>query len=109
MRLRAGAPLVGALIYRLCPMVIPEPSNVHGPHPDEWCRSLDRSRRCEALVEGRRADIDRVWTSRSLVRVNRDEFDFRTGPLRRWARATRCAPEANPAIPVDLSLLPPLF
>jgi hypothetical protein len=33
MRLRSGAPLVPAVIYQLCPMVIPQPTTIAGPHP----------------------------------------------------------------------------
>jgi hypothetical protein len=108
MRLRSGAPLVPAIIYQLCPMVIPQPMNVAGPHPDDWCRPLDRSPRYEARLDGKRVDIDRVWTARPLRPVSRAEFDFRSGPLRRWARENR-APEARPYRPVDLGAIPPLF
>src|ERR1700686_3012714 len=66
MRLRRGAPLVPALIYQLCPMVIPQPTTVDGPNPDEWCRPLDRSPRYGAMVDGKRVAVDRVWTTRSL-------------------------------------------
>jgi len=109
MRLRSGAPLVPAIIYQICPMVIPEPTTVTGPHPDEWCRPLDRSPRFAARVDGKRVDVERVWTARSLRQVSRDEFDFRAGPLRRWARSNPTAPEAQPHRPVDLTALPPLF
>jgi len=109
MRLRSGAPLIGAVIYRLCPMAIPEPTNVAGPHPSEWCRPLDWSPRYEARIDGRRVAIDRVWTARSLRRVSREEFEFRIGPLRRWARDNPGAPEATPQRPVDLDAIPPLF
>jgi hypothetical protein len=109
MRLTSGAPLVAAVIYRLCPMVIPEPTNFTGPHPSEWCRSLDRLPRYEARIDGKRVAIDRVWTARSLRRVSRDEFEFRSGPLRRWARHHPGAPEATPQRPVDLDAIPPLF
>jgi hypothetical protein len=109
MRLRSGAPLVPALIYQLCPMVIPQPTTFAGPHPDEWCRPLDRSRRYEARIDGRRVEIDRVWTARSLRRVNHAEFEFRRGPLRRWARQYPSAPEARPDRSVDLNAIPPLF
>jgi hypothetical protein len=108
MRLRSGAPLVPALIFQLCPMVIPQPMTVTGPHPDDWCRPLDRSPRFEARLDGKRVDIDRVWTARSLRRVSREEFEFRSGPLRRWARENR-APEERPYRPVDLGAIPPLF
>jgi hypothetical protein len=75
------------LIYRLCPMVIPQPTTVDGPNPDEWCRPLDRSPRRGALIDGKRVAIDRVWTTRSLRPVSPEEYAFRMGPLRRWARA----------------------
>jgi hypothetical protein len=109
MRMRSGAPLVAVVIYQLCPMVIPQPTIVVGPHPDEWCRPLDRSVRLETQLDGKRVDLDRVWMARSLRPVSRAEFEFRTGPLRRWARENPSAPEARPHRPVDLGALPPLF
>jgi hypothetical protein len=109
MRLRSGAPLVPAIVYQLCPMVIPQPTIFVGPHPDDWCRPLDRSPRYEAQIDGKRVDIDRVWTARSLRPVSRGEFEFRNGPLRHWARQNLSAPEAKPHRPVDLAAIPPLF
>jgi hypothetical protein len=109
MRLRTGAPLVAVVIYQLCPMVIPQPLTVGGPHPDDWCRPLDRSRRYEARLDGKRVDLDRVWTARSLRPLSHAEFEFRNGPLRRWARENPSAPEARPQRPVDLAAIRPLF
>jgi hypothetical protein len=109
MRLQPNAPLVPAVIYQLCPMVIPQPMIVVGPHPDEWCRPLDRSPRYEARLDSTRVDLDRVWTARSLRRVSRTEFEFRSGTLRRWARENPSAPEAMPERQVDLGAIPPLF
>jgi hypothetical protein len=109
MRLRSGAPLLPAVIYELCPMVIPQPTTIAGPHPDEWCRPLDRSRRYEARLDGKRVPVDRVWTARSLREVSRDEFEFRSGALRRWARQNPTVPEARPHRRVDLDAIPPLF
>jgi hypothetical protein len=109
LRLRSGAPWVPALIFQLCPMVIPQPMGVAGPHPDDWCRPLDRSPRFEARLDGKRVDLDRVWTARSLRPVSRAEFEFRSGPLRRWARENPNTPEARPHRPVDLGAIPPLF
>jgi hypothetical protein len=109
LRLRRGAPLVPALIYQLCPMVIPQPSAVDGPHPEDWCRPLDRSRGCCAQVDGKLSDLERVWFARSLRPVSRDEYEFRIGPLRQWARANPRMPEAQPEKTVDLAALPPLF
>jgi hypothetical protein len=108
MRLRRGAPLVTALIYQLCPMVIPQPTTVDGPNPVEWCRPLDRSPCLRALIDGKPVPIDRVWTARSLRPVSHAEYAFRIGPLRRWARANPQMPEARPHKPVDLAALPPL-
>ena len=109
MRLRSGAPWIAVVIYRLCPMVIPQPTTVAGPHPDDWCRPLERSPRFEARLNGKRVDPERVWTARSLRPVSRAEFEFRSGPLRRWARQNPGAPEATPHRPVDLTAIPPLF
>jgi hypothetical protein len=109
MRLRRGAPLVSALIFQLCPMVIPQPTAVNGPNPEDWCRPLDRAPRNGALIDGKPAAVERVWAARSLRAVSPEEYAFRVGPLRRWAQANPTMPEATPDRPVDLSLLPSLF
>ena len=109
MRLRRAAPLVPALIYQLCPMVMPQPTALHGPDPEEWCRPLDRSPRYGALIDGTGVAIDAVWTARSLRPVSPEEYAFRIGPLRRWARTHPLMPEGRPEQPVDLAALPPLF
>jgi hypothetical protein len=109
MRLQRGAPLVPALIYQLCPMVIPQPTTVDGPNPYEWCRPLDRSPRYGAQIDGKRVPVERVWTASSLRRIGAEEYAFRMGPLRRWARTHPEMPEARPESPVDLAALPPLF
>jgi len=109
LRLKRGAPLVPALIYQVCPMVIPQPTAVDGPHPDDWCRPVDRSRGYGAQIDGKRVDVDRVWFTRSLWRVSGDEYAFRIGPLRQWAQANPDMPEARPERAVDLAALPPLF
>jgi len=51
LRSRQGAPVVPALTYQHCPMVLPQPSAANGPNLGEWCRPLDRSRRFGALIE----------------------------------------------------------
>src|SRR5665213_79021 len=109
MRLKRGAPLVAALIYQLCPMVLAEPTLLCGPHPDDWCRPLDRSRGYRALIDGKPAAIDSVWTARSLRPISRDEYQFRMGPLRHWARTGPQVPEAQPRRRIDFAALPPLF
>ena len=108
-RLRRGAPLVSALIFQLCPMVIPQPTAANGPNPADWCRPLDRAPRYAALIDGKPAPVERVCMARSLRPVSPEEYAFRVGPLRRWAQANPTMPEARPDRPVDLSLLPSLF
>jgi hypothetical protein len=102
-------PLVPASIYRLCPMVIPQPGTVDGAHPDDWCRPLDRSPVLQAQINGKPVDIDRVWTARSLRPISATEYAFRIGPLRQWACSCAPMPEANRHRPVNLTSLPPLF
>jgi hypothetical protein len=87
MRRRRDAPLVAALIYQFCPLVMPQPGAVNAPNPEDWRRPLDRSPRFSALINGRPVAVDRVWTSRSQRPVSSEEYAFRMGPLRRWSRA----------------------
>jgi hypothetical protein len=109
MRLARGAPLVPALIYQLCPMVMPQPSVAGEPHPDDWCRPLDRSPKYRAQIDGKPIAIDQVWTARSLRAISPAEYQFRIGELRQWARVRPRMPEARPQLRVNLAVLPPLF
>lgn len=109
MRLARSAPLVPALIYQPCPMVVPELSAPDGPHLDDWCRPLDRSSQYRAQIDGKPVAVDRVWTARSLRPISSAEYQFRMGVLRLWARASPRMPEARPHLPIDLAALPPLF
>ena len=103
-----GSPLVPALIYQLCPMVVPQPGVFGGPHPDEWCRPLDRPMRLGGQINGKETPFERVWTARALRRVSEVEYRFRLGPLRRWARSNGLS-EAQFHRPARLAELPPLF
>lgn len=107
-RQHRGGPLVPALIYQRCPMVVPQPGAAGGPHPDDWCRPLDRSPVLQARINGNPAPIDRLWTARSLQPVSAAEYAFRMGPLRRWARLHPWTRETAPRRPI-LATLPPLF
>jgi hypothetical protein len=109
MRLRSATPLVTAVIYQLCPMVIPQPTTATGPHPDEWCRPLDRPRRFEARINDILVGIDRVWTARSLRAVSIADYASRMRAIRRSARLGDNVPWCRPERRVDLNRLPPLF
>jgi hypothetical protein len=41
-------------------MVIPQPTAVNAPNPEDWCRP-DRSARFGALIDGKPVAVDRVW------------------------------------------------
>ncbi len=69
MRLRSGAPLVAAIIYQLCPMVMPEPASVRARIPTIGVdHSTDRPATRRASMAGaststecgRRARCDRL-------------------------------------------------
>jgi hypothetical protein len=109
MRPGRGGPIAPAIIWQLCPMVLPQPNAVSGPHPEDWCRPLDRSPVLRAQINGKPVPIDRVWTARSLRPIRATEYAFRIGPLQQWARSGPTMPEANPDRPVNLASLPPLF
>jgi hypothetical protein len=109
MRLRSTTPLVPAVIYQLCPMVIPQPTTATGPHPDEWCRPLERPRRFEARINGMRVDIDSVWTARSLRVISIGDYASRMRVIRRSARLGDNGPWCRPERRVDLNRLPPIF
>jgi hypothetical protein len=109
LRLRRGAPCVPALIHQLCPMVVPQPTVIRGPDPNDWCRPVVCSPRFGALVDGKPSPIERVWMACSLRPISPEEYAFRIGPLRRWARVHPGMPEASPDKPVDLDALASLF
>jgi hypothetical protein len=90
-------------------MVVPQPTSLAGPDPEDWCRPLERGPRYGALIDGRPSPIERVWMARALRPISGAEYAFRMGPLRRWARAHPGMPEASPDKPVDLVRLPSLF
>lgn len=109
LRLTRRGPLAPAIIQQLCPMVLPQPGYADGPHPDDWCRPLDRPPKFQARIDGKRVPIDWVWTARSIRSVTAAEYAFRIGPLRQWALSRNPMPEARPQRQVNFAALPPLF
>ena len=96
-------PLVAAVIYQNCPMVMPDLDI----HPEDWCRPLDRSRRLYALVDGKPFDPVAVWHSRSEA-IDEAEYRYMTDAAA-WDRVyDPDAPTANPHQPIDhLAVRPP--
>ena len=109
-RMRRDAPLVPALIFQLCRMVMSQPSAVNGPNPADWGRPLDRSPRFGALIDGKRVAFDPVWTSRSLKPVSPEEYAFSQGPVAPLGRGPipACRHRSTEK-PLNLALFPTLF
>jgi hypothetical protein len=106
MKLVRGGPWVPALIWRPCPIVIPQPLETT-PGPEDWCRPLDRSRPLLARIGEREADPFDVWTYGR--RIGAAEYHWRLA-LGKWAQThAPLDPEANPRARVDLARQPSLF
>lgn len=108
LKLVRGGPWVPALIWRPCPMVIPEPLSVEDtPAPEDWCRPTERSRPLRARVGDREADPGEVWISGMWTTPQ--EYYWRL-KLRKWAvESAPDEPEAKPRQAVDLTRSPALF
>lgn len=101
MRLVKNGPYVAARIHRPCQCT------VNGPDEHDWRPTCDRFRPLCATLNGKPADIWRVWTYGK--EVNRAEHDY-LASLTDWARTyAPDMPEANPRSPVDLNATPSLF
>jgi hypothetical protein len=97
MRLDHGCPWVAAIIFRPCRIEF-EP---------ETFQAVDRWPHLEAEIDGRLADVDRVWTSGRRILIA--EYLFLRAD-RAWAREwAPQSPEANPRQSVDIGALPPIF
>lgn len=106
LRVAKKGPWVPALIWRPCPMVIPEPLEAT-PDPEEWCRPTERPRPLRATIGTRDADPQEVWTSGRWITPR--EYHWRLG-LGKWAaEEAPSEPEAKPYQPVDLTRSPALF
>lgn len=101
-----GGPWVPAIIWRPCPLIMPEPLEAT-PAPEEWCCPTERSRVLRARIGDQEASPDDVWASGR--RISPKEYALRLA-VRTWALTYAPAqPEANERQPVDLKTLPSLF
>lgn len=102
-RLVKGGPAVAARIFLPCPWVQPHPDI----DPHEWCRAYDRSRRLQAEVAGKAADLDRIWATGKFVDEAR--YAYLAATMEWAAQHAPAAPEASPRQRVDVAALPPPF
>ena len=93
-----------ARIHRTCHCTV-NGGDESAPH--DWRDTCDRYPHLEAEINGRPADVNRVWTSGEAI----DEAEYRyLMDDREHARRHRPdSPEANPERPVDFDTLPPPF
>jgi hypothetical protein len=110
-------PWVPAIIWRPCPLILPEPwrSAIVGatllleetPGPEDWCVPTERARPLRARIGDKEASPFEVWERGREIELA--EYSWRLA-LREWAVAYAPAqPEANPRKSADLAKLPSLF
>lgn len=102
-RLNGKGPWCAAAVFLPCPMVLPEP----GIDPSEWCLPLDRSRRWQALVDGRPWHPAKVHAYGRRITAQEHAYLSALSSFARWQ--SPLLPQADPEKPIDLNSLPPLF
>lgn len=105
-KLVRGGPWVPALIWRPCPMIIPE-LLADTPAPEDWCLPTDRSRPLRARVGEREADPGEVWISG--IAITPREYYWRFDLIKWAVESAPHEPEAKPRQAVDLTRSPALF
>jgi hypothetical protein len=107
LKLARRAPLVPAIIWRPCPLILPDPFEATAPGSEQWCEPTERPRALRARIGEDEADPIEVWTRGSDIDAR--EYVWRLA-RRDWAvRYAPASPEANPRQKVQLDKLPSLF
>ncbi len=99
-----GGVWVAARIHRTCHCTI------NGDHnaAHDWLDTCDRYPPLEAEINGRPADVDRVWTSGE--EIAEDEYHYLMADREHARRHRPDSPEADPGKPIDFdTLVPPEF
>ena len=103
LRLRRHGPWVPALIWRPCPLILPDPAIA----PEDWCMPTERSRPLRSRIGDAEADPLEVWERGRKIPAH--EYIWRL-ELRDWAvQHDPRQPEARPQEPANLGQLPSLF
>lgn len=107
LRLTRRGVWVAAIIWRPCPLILPDPLEAAAPGPEDWCLPTDRARPLRARIGKDDASPFEVWERGS--RIEAREYATRLA-RREWAVIYAPAqPEARPRELVDLGKLPSLF
>jgi len=97
LRLVKGGPFVPARIHRTCHCTV-NGGDDNAAH--DWRESCDRYPFLAGEIDGKPANVDRIWTSGQPI--SRDIYDYLID-LGEWARTYDPeAPEARPEKPVNL-------
>lgn len=92
-----GGPWVPAIIWRPCPLEL----------SPETFQAVDRHYHLVAEIDGKPADVDRVWTSGERITIA--EYLFLRAD-RAWVREyAPHLPEARPEEAIDINKLPAIF
>ncbi len=102
-QLRRGAPFVGAIIYKPCPMV----PSIFEIGYDEWCQPYDRPQLLCADAGGRDISVDRVWIGGT--RISKGEYLYLVHDAEWCHLYAPEDPRANPTRRVDLGEMAPIF
>jgi hypothetical protein len=104
--IRRGA-WVPAIIWRPCPLILPDPLEETAPGPEDWCFPTARPRPLRARIGEDEVDPLEVWGRGPAIGVQ--EYRFLLA-RRQWVvdHAPE-EPEANPKLPANLAKLPSLF
>jgi hypothetical protein len=106
MRLVRGGPWVAALIWRPCPMILPQPSEMT-PALEDWCFPTERPRLLRATISEDEASPNEVWERGS--RISPREYQKLLDVHRYAVAYAPHEPEANPRRKVDLGRQPSIF
>jgi hypothetical protein len=107
LKLARRAVLVPALIWRPCPLILPDRLEATAPGPEQWCEPTERPRALRARIGEEEADPFDVWVRGSDIDAR--EYAHRMAD-RNWAVIyAPDSPEANSRKPVNLAAQPSLF
>ncbi len=104
LRLVSGGAQVAGRIHRTCCCTV-NGGDAQDAHP--WDGTCDRYPRMEAEINGRPAEVDRVWTSGQDI--DEAEYNYLIADREHARRHRPDSPEANPHQAIDFNVLQPPF
>jgi hypothetical protein len=107
LRLVRKGPPVPAIIWRPCPLILPDLIEETAPGPEDWLWATERARPLRARIGNDEACPFEVWERGQIIGAREYAVLLARG---KWAmRFAPAQPEANPRAAVVLDRLPSLF